>query len=180
MASLSYDSNKLPLGKLSKEVISRGYQTLKDIGEVIEQKPGYLQKYLEFGNTQINILNRLSNRYYTVIPHSFGRNVPPVIDNGQKLKKEIELIENLGDMALTTKIMAETKAVNTDGIHQLDKQFDSLGLTEAVPRMSYLFHPFSRPVHVVAYYLFFKLINPRPSSRTSKHMSRRPKAKLTT
>lgn len=136
MASLSYDSNKLPLGKLSKEVISRGYQTLKDIGEVIDQKPGFLQKFAEYGTNRTNILNRLSNRYYTVIPHSFGRNVPPVIDNGQKLKKEIELIENLGDMALTTKIMAETKAANTDSIHQLDKQFDSLGLNEAVPRMS--------------------------------------------
>lgn len=139
MASMSYDSNKLPLGKLSKEVISRGFQTLKDIGEVIEQKPGFLQKFAEHGNNQATILNRLSNRYYTVIPHSFGRNVPPVIDSGPKLKKEIELIENLGDMALTTKIMAETKATNTDGIHQLDKQFDSLGLNEAVPRMS--LHP---------------------------------------
>lgn len=136
MASLSYDSNKLPLGKLSKEVISRGYQTLKDIGEVIEQKPGFLQKFAEHGNHRALILSRLSNRYYTVIPHSFGRNTPPVIDTGPKLKQEIELIENLGDMALTTKMMADTKAANADGIHQLDRQFDSLGLNEAVPRMS--------------------------------------------
>lgn len=134
MASLSYDSNKLPLGKLSKEVISRGYQTLKDIGEVIELKPGYQQKFAEYGSTQGEILNRLSNRYYTVIPHSFGRNVPPVINTGPKLKKEIELIENLGDMALTTKIMNETKAIKTDDVHPLDKQFNSLGLNEAVPR----------------------------------------------
>lgn len=133
MASMSYDSNKLPLGKLSKEVISRGYQTLKDIGEVIEQKPGYLQRFAEFGSNQRDILNRLSNRYYTVIPHSFGRNVPPVIDSGPKLKKEVELIENLGDMALTTKMMNDTKTSASDGIHPLDKQFDSLGLNEAIP-----------------------------------------------
>ncbi|KAH8145222.1 uncharacterized protein LAJ45_10783 [Morchella importuna] len=137
MASMSYDSNKLPLGKLSKEVISRGYQTLKDIGEVIEQKPGYLQKFSDFGSNRVEILNRLSNRYYTVIPHSFGRNVPPVIDSGPKLKREVELIENLSDMALTTKIMNDTRVASTDGIHPLDKQFGSLGLNEAIPLDKY-------------------------------------------
>lgn len=138
MASMSYDSNKLPLGKLSKEVISRGYQTLKDLGEVIEQKPGFITKFAEYGANRAQILNRLSSKYYTVIPHSFGRNTPPVIDTGPKLKKEIELIENLGDMALTTKIMSDTEATNADGLHRLDRQFDSLGLSEAVPRMSSL------------------------------------------
>lgn len=142
MASMSYDSNKLPLGKLSKEVISRGYQTLKDIGEVIEQKPGYLQKFSDFGSNRVEILNRLSNRYYTVIPHSFGRNVPPVIDSGPKLKREVELIENLSDMALTTKIMNDTRVASTDGIHPLDKQFGSLGLNEAIPRMFPMFPMF--------------------------------------
>lgn len=174
MASLSYDSNKLPLGKLSKEVISRGYQTLKDLGEVIEQKPGCIEKFSEYGDNRAQILNRLSNRYYTVIPHSFGRNTPPVIDTGPKLKKEIELIENLGDMALTTKIMSDTKAANADGIHQLDKQFDSLGLNEAVPRMSSL--QFGQAGTLLTRTLL-QSTNPLPSSRISRHTLQKPRAR---
>lgn len=174
MASMSYDSNKLPLGKLSKEVISRGYKTLKDLGEVIEQQLGYIEKFNEYGSTRAQILSRLSSKYYTVIPHSFGRNTPPVIDSGPKLKKEIELIENLRDMALTTKIMSETKAANTDGIHQLDKQFESLGLKEAVPRMSLL--QFAQDGALLTRTLL-QSTNLLTSSRISRHMSQRPRAR---
>ncbi len=35
MASMSYDANKLPLGKLSKRTLKAGYQALKDLAEVL-------------------------------------------------------------------------------------------------------------------------------------------------
>lgn len=131
MKELSYDSKKLPLGKLSKETISRGYQSLKELSEVVANKSQAVSNFGEYGRTYNEIVQELSNRYYTVIPHNFGRNVPPAIETPQMLKKEIELVENLSDMVITNKLMKETKAV--DDVHPLDKQFESLGLNEAIP-----------------------------------------------
>ncbi|TGZ82931.1 PARP-domain-containing protein [Ascodesmis nigricans] len=122
MASLSYDANKLPLGKLSKETIMRGYTVLKEIGDVISQP---------HSSSKVRQLQELSSRYYTVIPHDFGRQTPPAINSIVALKKETDLVENLSDMKITAEIMASTK--ETHDVNPIDKQFQSLGLNEAVP-----------------------------------------------
>ena len=101
MASMSYDSKKLPLGKLSKTTIMQGFEVLKMIGEVITDGSSVLNKYCEYGNSIENILRRLSSRYYTLIPHAFGRSTPPVINTPQMLKRETELVENLVDMKVS-------------------------------------------------------------------------------
>ncbi|EAU88494.2 poly(ADP)-ribose polymerase [Coprinopsis cinerea okayama7 len=131
MASMSYDSNKLPLGKLSKDTILRGFNLLKQIGEVIGDPANAVQNFSEYGNSYQQILSQLSSRYYTVIPHNFGRSVPPVIGDQSMLKREAELVENLIDMKISTEIM--TASVKDSDVHPVDKQFASLGLNEAIP-----------------------------------------------
>lgn len=134
MKSMSYDSAKLPLGKLSKKTILEGYQVLKDLGQVIEEDGDYLNDFRHLGQSKSAILTELSNRYYSIIPHVFpGRGRPTVIDDDAHLKAEIDLVENLTDMVITTKILKETKSAEDD-IHPLDKQFEGLGLNEAEPR----------------------------------------------
>lgn len=122
MASMSYDANKLPLGKLSKETITRGYLVLKEIGAVISD-PAYPNKK--------NRLDELAGQYYTVIPHDFGRQRPTPISTAQALKQETELIEALTDLKITAEIMASTKQAHD--INPLDNQFNSLNLNEAEP-----------------------------------------------
>ncbi|KAG0633555.1 poly [ADP-ribose] polymerase 2-B [Tuber brumale] len=132
MSSMSYDAAKLPLGKLSKSTISQGYQILKDLGQVIEEAPGWQRDYAEYGRDQNDILTGLSNRYYSIIPHVFpGRGRPTIIDKGDLLKREVSLVENLADMVITTKLLKETKAEKSPDVNILDKQFNSLGLNEA-------------------------------------------------
>jgi len=132
MSSMSYDSNKLPLGKLSKDTILRGFNLLKQIGEVIGDPANAVANFGEYGNNQPEILRQLSSRYYTVIPHNFGRNVPPSINNQDLLKREAELVENLIDMKIGTEILnASTK--NHGDAHPVDVQYKSLALDEATP-----------------------------------------------
>ncbi|TFK29997.1 PARP-domain-containing protein [Coprinopsis marcescibilis] len=131
MLSMSYDSNKLPLGKLSKDTILRGFNLLKQIGEVIGDPVNALQNFSEYGNSQGQILSQLSSRYYTVIPHNFGRNVPPVINTQDRLKDEAQLVENLIDMKISTEIMSAS--AKDHDVHPVDKQFTSLNLAEALP-----------------------------------------------
>ncbi|KAF1350007.1 poly polymerase catalytic domain-containing protein [Delphinella strobiligena] len=98
MDSLNYDANKLPLGKLSKATITQHYQL---------SVPGATE--------------HLSNLYYSVIPHSFGRNRPP-----------IELLESLTDLKDADNILKAEKD-GGDAIHALDSRFQGLGMQEMKP-----------------------------------------------
>ena len=60
MESDGYDSKKMPLGKLSKDNIQKGYGILKDLLEAIQKKKSR------------NHLAELSNDFYSYIPHNVG------------------------------------------------------------------------------------------------------------
>lgn len=128
MSELNYDANKLPLGKLSKTTITRGFQTLKDLSELLDD-PSLAASY---SLSYAEATEHFSNLYYTVIPHAFGRNRPPIIRNSDMLKKEIELLESLGDMKDAALIM-KTKSRDVDEINALDRQFQGLGMQEMTP-----------------------------------------------
>lgn len=127
MADLNYDANKLPLGKLSKTTINRGYQALKNLAEVLDDAT----KAAQYDMSPAAAIEHLSNLYFSLIPHNFGRNRAPVIDNNTLLKREIELLESLGEMKDAAQIM-KVKKEDLDE-NPLDRQFKGLGLDEMTP-----------------------------------------------
>lgn len=129
MSSLNYDANKLPLGKLSKATILRGFQQLKDLAALIDD-PSLAQS--QWTMTVAGATEHLSNTYYSLIPHAFGRNRPPIINSEGHLKKEIELLESLSDMKDASNIMKidRTKART---VHPMDSHFQGLGMKEMTP-----------------------------------------------
>ncbi|KAL7751432.1 hypothetical protein RI367_003292 [Sorochytrium milnesiophthora] len=131
MSSLNYDANKLPLGKLSKATITRGYQALKDLASLLND-PSLAANY---GRPLHQAVEGLSNSYYSVIPHVFGRQRPPVINSQDMIKKEVELLESLSDMKDAELIMKLEKkaAVGDDNVHPLDKQYQGLNMEEMTP-----------------------------------------------
>lgn len=126
MTSLNYDANKLPLGKLSKATIKRGFQQLKDLAALMDDPTLALSKW---SMTPGSATEHLSNTYYSLIPHAFGRNRPPIIRDNILLKKEIELLESLSDMKDAAEIMKIDRKTK-DTVHQLDRQFQGLCLEE--------------------------------------------------
>ncbi|OJD14581.1 hypothetical protein AJ78_05099 [Emergomyces pasteurianus Ep9510] len=129
MASMSYDAKKLPLGKLSKRTLMSGFQVLKDLSELVANPAIAMQKH---GQSFGSAAELLSNQYFTLIPHVFGRNRPPVIGSLDLIKREVELLETLTDMEIANEIMKDAKASET-GLHPLDVQFSGLGLEEMTP-----------------------------------------------
>lgn len=73
----------------------------------------------------------LSDLYYSLIPHIFGNRTarPPVINNLDMVKQEIELLETLADMRDAANIM-KTEVDEVNRLHPLDRQFRGLGLEE--------------------------------------------------
>ncbi|KLJ05624.1 hypothetical protein EMPG_09333 [Blastomyces silverae] len=129
MASMSYDANKLPLGKLSKRILMAGFEVLKNLSELVTNPSLAVQNY---GQSYGQITEDLSNQYFTLIPHVFGRRRPPVIGTLDLIKREVDLLETLTDMEIANEILKDAKTSET-GLHPLDVQFSGLGLDEMTP-----------------------------------------------
>ena len=124
MKELDYDADKMPLGKLAKATILRGYLVLKEIGEALSSP------------TLVNQteLMRLSSDFYTVIPHNFGRNIPPVISDPQTLKQKLDMLEALAEIEIAQHLMKENKkADEAMTVNPLDQKFSSLKLNKLEP-----------------------------------------------
>ncbi|KAM4066516.1 poly(ADP-ribose) polymerase catalytic domain-containing protein [Hirsutella rhossiliensis] len=126
MSSLNYDANKLPLGKLSKATITRGFQQLKDLAALLDDPSLALSRWDRSAHAATE---HLSNTYYSVIPHAFGRNRPPLIGTHAQLKMEIELLESLSDMKAAAELLKVDRKAAED-VHPQDRQFRSLGMRE--------------------------------------------------
>lgn len=125
LASMHYDASKLPLGKLSPRTLKTGFSILKELSEIIAD-PNLAQPRHGLAYTQA--IEDFSNRYFTTIPHVFGRNRPPAINTSAQIKKEVELLEALTNMDVANEIINDAR--EADEINQLDRQFQSLGMEE--------------------------------------------------
>uniref|UniRef100_A0A6V7PG07 Poly [ADP-ribose] polymerase n=1 Tax=Ananas comosus var. bracteatus TaxID=296719 RepID=A0A6V7PG07_ANACO len=111
MMEIGYNAEKLPLGKLSKSTILKGYDALRRISDVISTND---RKKLE----------QLSGEFYTVIPHDFGfRKMRDfVIDTPQKLKSKLEMVQALGEIEIATKLLEEDEEMQDDPLYARYKQ----------------------------------------------------------
>ncbi|KAK7688276.1 hypothetical protein QCA50_008646 [Cerrena zonata] len=133
LKSMQYDANKLPLGKLSKATIMNGFAALKELSEVLDKPTGDVAK--EYGGFK-NAVDTLTGRYYSIIPHIFSRaSRPTPIDELGLLKRELDLVDALGDMEVASKLIASSVLTDDDGqpINQLDAHFRSLRLSSMAP-----------------------------------------------
>ncbi|KAI1845674.1 hypothetical protein JX265_005364 [Neoarthrinium moseri] len=129
MSALNYDVKKLPLGKLSKTTITRGFQALKDLSALFNDQS--LAQSL-YDTSYAEAVENLSNSYFSFIPHVFGRSKPPVINNQDLLKREIDLLDSLGDMKEAAAIL-KNEQKDTERLNVLDRQFQGLGMEEMTP-----------------------------------------------
>lgn len=79
-SAFDYDNKKMPLGKLSKSSLLRGYETLKELATLVGSGTNSAQ------------VRDLSNTYLSLIPKVVPRSSrPPVLDNMNMIKKEARI-----------------------------------------------------------------------------------------
>lgn len=71
---LQLDLEKMPLGKLSKKQIQQAYSVLSDLQELVKS-----------GGSDSRFLDA-SNRFYTLVPHDFGMENPPILKSEEMIK----------------------------------------------------------------------------------------------
>ena len=74
------DVKKMPLGKLSKVQIAKGFECLEAIEDALRKKAKLPQ------------LQELTSKFYTAIPHDFGRQRPPTLTDDEQLRKKFDML----------------------------------------------------------------------------------------
>lgn len=132
LEQIGYNANKLPLGKLSKATLKTGFEHLNELASLIKH-PSLAQN--KYDMSQKEAIEDFSNKYYSTIPHEFGRNRPPAIDNNELLRSEIAMLDTLTDMEVANQIMKTTgdKEKDAENVNLLDKRFQELNMEEMTP-----------------------------------------------
>uniref|UniRef100_A0A674K6E1 Poly(ADP-ribose) polymerase family member 3 n=1 Tax=Terrapene triunguis TaxID=2587831 RepID=A0A674K6E1_9SAUR len=121
MQTMNIDVKKMPLGKLSKQQIAKGFEALEAIETALQEQP--------LSSRQ---LEELSSRFYTIIPHSFGRTRPPTINTQEIVQAKKDMLLVLADIELAQSLQAQKKEEEEEEVkveevpHPLDKDYELL------------------------------------------------------
>ncbi|XP_060775518.1 protein mono-ADP-ribosyltransferase PARP3 isoform X2 [Neoarius graeffei] len=118
MESMNLDIKKMPLGKLSKQQIAKGFEALEEIEEALKKKSNESK------------LAELTSKFFTIIPHNFGRNRPPVIRDDAILQDKKEMLLVLADIEIAQSLKAESEKMKEEMVatvpHPIDQDYQSL------------------------------------------------------
>lgn len=118
MMELEIDLEKMPLGQLSKKQIHDAYQVLGQAQSMILKS-----SKMEYSK---NKMVELTNQFFTLIPHNFGRKNVPLLDNEDVIKSKLQMLETLMEIEIATSMM-EHDAKTDKEKDVLDVHYESLG-----------------------------------------------------
>ena len=112
VAQVGYDVKKLPLGQLSEQTVKDGYAYLREIEAIL----GKIKRGETTLASQRSRLAELSGKFYTHIPHDFGRAKMAnfVIDTIEALKEKMGLVSSLIDIKAALDLSGSSKKVYKD------------------------------------------------------------------
>ncbi|KAI9298746.1 PARP-domain-containing protein [Neoconidiobolus thromboides FSU 785] len=114
MSQFSYDTKKMPLGKLTKDHIKKSMQVLKDIAEELASSLNRHSK-----------LEELSSLFYTIIPHAYGMRRPPIIATKELLKNKLELVESLAEIQIANSLIKKVDEIDSN-VNPIDSKYNAL------------------------------------------------------
>ncbi|XP_031626910.1 poly [ADP-ribose] polymerase-like [Contarinia nasturtii] len=126
MVSCHLDLKQMPLGKISAKQIRSAMTVLKDISRLISRN----------GSTYAD-LRDASNKFYTMVPHGFNIERPPIIDSIQTVHEKTEMLESLLNMELIYDFLDTNENSNKSKVNPLDACFHKLRANiESIDKMA--------------------------------------------
>lgn len=129
MKEFEIDLDKMPLGKLSKKQLIAAYSVLTDIYELLG---GDGKKGSEGTEQVITLDDRLktkllsdSERFFTLVPHSFGENRIPLIATTKAVMDKRLMLDALMEIEAAYEILGSVKK-EKDGEDLLKKHYEKL------------------------------------------------------
>eukprot|EP00033_Pygsuia_biforma_P002755 GCRY01003044.1.p1 GENE.GCRY01003044.1~~GCRY01003044.1.p1 ORF type:complete len:802 (-),score=261.54 GCRY01003044.1:417-2822(-) len=127
LAGWNIDVKKMPLGKLNRTQLSRGFATLREIEDVL--CAFYCTGRSQFPPKVEMQLQALSQKFFTMVPHDFGFGTPPIINCFEMLKEKTEILEGLNEIAVAQALMRQNveASMADPTVHPIDRQYRALG-----------------------------------------------------
>ncbi|XP_055614181.1 poly [ADP-ribose] polymerase [Uranotaenia lowii] len=111
MLEFELDMEKMPLGKLSQKQLQAAMKVLTEISELIVN-----------GGSNPQFIDA-SNRFYSLIPHNFGVETPPVMDTVEVVKEKQDMLDSLMEIEIAYSLLnAETDETK----NPLDAHYEQL------------------------------------------------------
>jgi poly [ADP-ribose] polymerase len=115
MVEFELDMDRMPLGKISKAQITKGFTILQEIDQALKQGGAAASG---------SKLAALSSRFYTAIPHAFGMRIPPVIGSAAAVQVKLDMLQALGDLEIAaTMLKSAEKEID---VNPIDANFEKL------------------------------------------------------
>lgn len=115
MASFDIDVKKMPLGQITKSQVQKGYDVLESLAKAIDSRSS-------------RKIEDLSSQFYTVIPHAFGRRVPPPISTADLLNKKIDMLNVLNDIEIALGLESGAEKASKEKVlpHPTDSHYKKI------------------------------------------------------
>lgn len=117
LIQLDIDPKKMPLGKISVKQIEKARELLNIATDIVNKNGCPIDE---------NEICEITSEFYTLIPYSCGRNVPPIIDTMDIIGKNMEMLDDLKNIQVGTTIIENTES-NKD--NPIDSVYSSLNAT---------------------------------------------------
>ncbi|CAB3383108.1 Hypothetical predicted protein [Cloeon dipterum] len=110
------DLEKMPLGKLTQKQLRAAYSELAKL-----QESAHGDKKM----SQTELI-AISNKFYTLIPHSAGLDSLPLLDNEELIKSKLAMLDSLMELEVAYSLMKVKEEDQDKEAHPLDLQYSKL------------------------------------------------------
>lgn len=111
MMEFELDMEKMPLGRLSKHQLKKAYAVLTELSDFVVK-----------GASNALFIDA-SNRFYTLVPHSFGTEMPTVLDTLDMITSKIQMLDSLMEIELAYSMLNED---TEKGKNPIDGHYEQL------------------------------------------------------
>ncbi|KAL0276840.1 UNVERIFIED_CONTAM: hypothetical protein PYX00_004320 [Menopon gallinae] len=95
MLEFELDLVKMPLGKISQKQIQRAFAILSEV-----------QTHMNSSEDKQVVIDA-TNRFYTLVPHDYGVNNPPLLNNEEIIREKIDVLNSLMEIEIAYKLLQE-------------------------------------------------------------------------
>ncbi|XP_065202113.1 poly [ADP-ribose] polymerase [Planococcus citri] len=113
MLEFELDMEKMPLGKLSKKQMKKAFEVLTELQNCISASGDKMSNQKILG---------LTNQFYTLIPHSFGIDNPPLLNDLDTIKQKDEMLSALMEIEIAYSMLRDVDSDNKD-VHAIDSYY---------------------------------------------------------
>lgn len=111
MMEFELDTEKMPLGKLSKKQLQAALSVLGELSVLVTQ-----------GGSNSQFIDA-TNRFFTFVPHSFGTKMPPILDSIEVIKTKVEMLESLMEIEVAYSML---NSGESDKVNPIDTHYEQL------------------------------------------------------